>query len=259
MVYCTSPLVQHISPKLYCSYCSCLCLLQHWLPWCTAPVPWCNTYRPGCTVPVFVCCNTDCHGVLHLSLGATHIAQDVLYQSLFVATLIAMMYCTCPLVQHISHRMYCSSLCLLQRRWPRIYYANLRSSQYGSPRMYYASLSCNKYYSGCTMPFYLLQRKSPRMYYANLRSSQHGSPKMYYASVCCNKYRSGCTMPVCICCKADRPGCILWQSCLLQAQCCALRRLCLKEGVEESKIEQIVQLDEYVVSTYRCLCTHFCA
>ena len=118
---------------------------------------------------------------------------------------------------------------------------------------------CNKYRSGCTMPVYLLQRKSPRMYYANLRSSQHGSPKMYYASVCCNKYRSGCTMPVCICCKADRPGCILWQSCLLQAQCCALRRLCLKEGVEESKIEQIVQLDEYVVSTYRCLCTHFCA
>ena len=143
MVYCTSPLVQHISPKLYCSYCSCLCLLQHWLPWCTAPVPWCNTYRPGCTVPVFVCCNTDCHGVLHLSLGATHIAQDVLYQSLFVATqiahdvlhlslgathiaqdvlflslfvatLIVMVYCTCPLVQHISPRMYCTSLCLLQ-------------------------------------------------------------------------------------------------------------------------------------------------
>ena len=52
---------------------------------------------------------------------------------------------------------------------------------------------------------------------------------------------------------------VLWQSCLLQAQCCALRRLCLKEGVEESKIDQIVQLDEYVVSTYRCLCTHFCA
>ncbi|KAK7441975.1 hypothetical protein BaRGS_00040542, partial [Batillaria attramentaria] len=28
------------------------------------------------------------------------------------------------------------------------------------------------------------------------------------------------------------------------AQCCALKRLCINEGVEESKIEQIVQLDE---------------
>nr|KAG5685551.1 hypothetical protein BaRGS_001974 [Batillaria attramentaria] len=35
---------------------------------------------------------------------------------------------------------------------------------------------------------------------------------------------------------------------LFKAQCCALKRLCINEGVEESKIEQIVQLDEYVVN-----------
>ncbi|KAL8579151.1 hypothetical protein ACOMHN_010735 [Nucella lapillus] len=35
---------------------------------------------------------------------------------------------------------------------------------------------------------------------------------------------------------------------LFRAQCCALKRLCLNEGVEECKIEEIVQLDEYVVN-----------
>ncbi|PVD33644.1 hypothetical protein C0Q70_04902 [Pomacea canaliculata] len=35
---------------------------------------------------------------------------------------------------------------------------------------------------------------------------------------------------------------------LFRAQCCALKRLCINEGVEEAKIEQIVQLDEYVVN-----------
>ncbi|KAL8614170.1 hypothetical protein ACOMHN_026387 [Nucella lapillus] len=35
---------------------------------------------------------------------------------------------------------------------------------------------------------------------------------------------------------------------LFKAQCCALKRLCLNEGVEEEKIEAIVQLDEYVVN-----------
>ncbi|XP_070198976.1 uncharacterized protein [Littorina saxatilis] len=35
---------------------------------------------------------------------------------------------------------------------------------------------------------------------------------------------------------------------LFRAQCCALKRLCLKEGVSEAKIEAIVELDEYVVN-----------
>ena len=164
--------------------------------------------------------------------------------------------------------------------------------------MYYASLCCNKYRSGCTVPVYLLQRISPRMYYANLRSSQHGSPRMYCStniaqdvlcqSICCNADRPGCTVQIFGLRNIDRPGCTMLVSVatnnrsgctmpvlyLLQGRwprmyygslvccrpsVCALRRLCLKEGVEESKIDQIVQLDEYVVSTYRCLCTHFCA
>ena len=120
--------------------------------WCTAPVPWCKTYRPGCTVPVY----------------------------------------------------------LLQRRSPRMYYANLRSSQHGSPRLYCAtniaqdvlcqSICCNADRPGCTMKIFGL-RSMDRPRCTMLVSVAKKKKK--------KKYRSGCTMPVavCICYKADRPGC----------------------------------------------------
>lgn len=38
--------------------------------------------------------------------------------------------------------------------------------------------------------------------------------------------------------------------CLPQAQCNALKRLCFNEGIDEAKIDQIMMVEECVVSKY---------
>ena len=133
-------------------------------------------------MPIFVHGNMDRPGCTMLVSVATNIAQDV----------------QCQFICCNADRPGCTM------------------QIFGLRNMDRQDVLCNKYRSGCTMPVDLLQLRSAgcTMKIFGLRSMDRPRCTMLVSVAKRKKkkrYRSGCTMPVavCICCKADGPGCTM--------------------------------------------------